>query len=96
MKSEDIPAATQLFTPNWIVQYLVQNSVGRLWMMANPTSTLKSQWPYYIEPAEQTPEVQAKLDALIQTRMDEDGGSLNPETITVLDAVRTTECASEA
>ena len=85
VKSEDIPAATQLFTPNWIVQYLVQNSVGRLWMMANPSSTLKSQWPYYIEPAEQTPEVQTQLDALIQTRMDEDGGSLNPETIMVLD-----------
>jgi type II restriction/modification system DNA methylase subunit YeeA len=85
VKSEDIPAATQLFTPNWIVQYLVQNSVGRLWLMANPSSSLKSQWPYYIEPAEQTPEVQAQLDALIKTRMDEDGGSLNPETITVLD-----------
>lgn len=85
VKSEDIPAATQLFTPNWIVQYLVQNSVGRLWLMANPASTLAGQWPYYIQPAEQTPEVQAQLDALIQTRMDEDGGSLNPETITVLD-----------
>ncbi len=85
VKSEDIPAATQLFTPNWIVQYLVQNSVGRLWMMANPASTLKSQWPYYIEPAEQTPEVLAQLDALIQTRMADDGCSLNPETITVLD-----------
>ncbi|MDD5613347.1 MAG: BREX-1 system adenine-specific DNA-methyltransferase PglX, partial [Gallionella sp.] len=85
VKSEDIPAATQLFTPNWIVQYLVQNSVGRLWLMANPASTLASQWPYYIQPAEQTPGVQSQLDALIQTRMDEDGGSLNPETITVLD-----------
>ncbi|HQX08752.1 MAG TPA: BREX-1 system adenine-specific DNA-methyltransferase PglX, partial [Zoogloea sp.] len=85
VKSDDIPAATQLFTPNWIVQYLVQNSVGRLWLMANPGSTLKSQWKYFIEPAEQTPEVQAQLDALIQTRMAEDGGSLNPESITVLD-----------
>ena len=85
VKSEDIPAATQLFTPNWIVQYLVQNSVGRLWLMANPSSTLASEWPYYIQPAEQTPEVQAELDALIQVRMDEDGGTLNPETITVLD-----------
>ena len=85
VKSEDIPAATQLFTPNWIVQYLVQNSIGRLWMMANPSSTLKSQWTYYIEPAEQTPEVQTQLSNLIQTRMDEDGGNLNPETITVLD-----------
>jgi type II restriction/modification system DNA methylase subunit YeeA len=85
VKSEDIPAATQLFTPNWIVQYLVQNSVGRLWLMANPTSTLASQWPYYIKPAEQTPEVQAQLDALIQMRIREDGETLNPETITVLD-----------
>ncbi len=85
VKSEDIPAATQLFTPNWIVQYLVQNSVGRLWLMANPSSTLASEWPYYIQPAEQAPEVQAELDALIQVRMDEDGGTLNPETITVLD-----------
>jgi hypothetical protein len=85
VKSEDIPAATQLFTPNWVVQYLVQNSVGRLWMMANPASTLKSLWAYYIEPAEQSPEVRAQLDALIQTRMADDGGSLNPETITVLD-----------
>lgn len=85
VKSEDIPAATQLFTPNWIVQYLVQNSVGRLWLMANPGSTLASQWPYYIQPAEQTPEVQAQLDTLIQTRIREDGETLNPETITVLD-----------
>ena len=85
VKSEDIPAATQLFTPNWIVQYLVQNSVGRLWLMANPHSTLASEWPYYITPAEQTPEVQAQLDALIQTRVHEDGDTLNPESITVLD-----------
>ncbi len=85
VKSEDIPAATQLFTPNWIVQYLVQNSVGRLWLMANPGSTLAKEWPYYITPAEQTPEVQAQLDALIQTRVREDGDTLNPESITVLD-----------
>lgn len=85
VKSEDIPAATQLFTPNWIVQYLVQNSVGRLWLMANPHSTLAQEWPYYITPAEQTPEVQAQLDALIQTRVREDGDTLNPESITVLD-----------
>lgn len=85
VKSEDIPAATQLFTPNWIVQYLVQNSVGRLWLMANPQSDLAKEWPYYITPAEQTPEVQAQIDALIQTRVSEDGDSLNPESITVLD-----------
>ncbi len=85
VESEDIPAATQLFTPNWIVQYLVQNSVGRLWLMANPTSALASHWPYTIQPAEQTPEVQAQLDAFIQTRIREDGETVNPETITVLD-----------
>jgi len=85
VKSEDIPAATQLFTPNWIVQYLVQNSVGRLWLMANPQSALAKDWPYYITPAEQTPEVRGQLDALIQTRVREDGDTLNPESITVLD-----------
>ncbi len=85
VKSEDIPAATQLFTPNWIVKYLVQNSVGRLWLMSNPASTLKAQWTYYIEPAQQPSEVQAQLDALIETRADKDGGSLDPESITLLD-----------
>lgn len=85
VKTEDIPAATQLFTPNWIVKYLVQNSVGRLWMMANPASSTKAEWEYYIQPAEQTEEVQQQLNALIQTRIDEDGIQLNPESITVLD-----------
>lgn len=85
VESNEIPAKTQLFTPNWIVQYLVQNSVGRLWLMAHPQSPLASQWPYYIQPAEQTAEVQAQLDALIQTRIREDGATLNPETLTVLD-----------
>jgi hypothetical protein len=85
VKSEDIPAATQLFTPNWIVQYLVQNSVGRSWMMANPSSSIHTQWPYYIKPAEQDPEVNAQLEQLINTRIAEDGTTLNPESITVLD-----------
>lgn len=85
VKSEDIPAATQLFTPNWIVQYLVQNSLGRLWLMANPGSNLKEKMPYYVEPAEQTPEVLTRLDALITVRMDEDGGTLNPESLSILD-----------
>ena len=85
VKSEDIPAATQLFTPNWIVQYMVQNSLGRLWLMANPGSSLKDKMPYYIEPAEQTSEVQSQLDALIKVRMDEDDGILNPESLTLLD-----------
>ena len=85
VKSEDIPAATQLFTPNWIVKYLVQNSVGRLWLMAQPDSTLASEWEYYIQPAEQTDEVNAQLKQLIDVRISEDGDTLNPESITVLD-----------
>ena len=85
VKSEDIPAATQLFTPNWIVKYLVQNSVGRLWMMAQPDSTLASSWEYYIQPAEQSDEVHAQLKQLIDVRISEDGDTLNPESITVLD-----------
>ncbi|WP_313483670.1 BREX-1 system adenine-specific DNA-methyltransferase PglX [Acinetobacter variabilis] len=85
VKSEDIPAATQLFTPNWIVKYLVQNSVGRLWMMAQPDSTLASEWEYYIQPAEQSDEVNTQLKQLIDVRISEDGDTLNPESITVLD-----------
>ncbi|HCN8096882.1 TPA: BREX-1 system adenine-specific DNA-methyltransferase PglX, partial [Escherichia coli] len=78
VKSEDIPAATQLFTPNWIVQYLVQNSVGRQWLQTYPDSSLKAKMPYYIEPAEQTPEVQAQLAAITPS-------SIEPESIKVLD-----------
>jgi len=85
VKSEDIPAATQLFTPNWIVKYLVHNSVGRLWLMAHPESTLVSEWEYYIQPAEQSDEVNAQLKQLIDVRISEDGDTLNPESITVLD-----------
>lgn len=78
VKSEDIPAATQLFTPNWIVQYLVQNSVGRQWLQTYPDSPLKSKMDYYIEPAEQTPEVLAQLAAITPS-------SIEPESIKVLD-----------
>ncbi|PIT99447.1 MAG: class I SAM-dependent DNA methyltransferase [Bdellovibrionales bacterium CG10_big_fil_rev_8_21_14_0_10_45_34] len=47
---ENIPAATQLFTPNWIVRYLVENSLGRLWMLNRPSSNLISKMEYYIKP----------------------------------------------
>lgn len=85
VKSEDIPAATQLFTPNWIVKFLVQNSVGQLWSIANPESTLSEQWDYFVKPAGQSKEASSQLDALMRARLDGDGGMLNPETITVLD-----------
>ncbi len=76
--SEDIPAATQLFTPNWIVKYLVQNTLGRQWLATYPQSALRQQMEYYIEPAEQTAEVQEQLKAITPT-------SLNPEELTLLD-----------
>lgn len=50
----NIPAATQLFTPHWIVKYMVENSLGKLWMLNNPTSSLKEHMKYFIESDEQT------------------------------------------
>ncbi|WP_094560562.1 BREX-1 system adenine-specific DNA-methyltransferase PglX [Synechococcus sp. 8F6] len=47
--TEDIPAVTQLFTPHWIVRYLVENSLGRLWLLNQPSSKIKEHMPYYIE-----------------------------------------------
>ena len=78
VKSEDIPAATQLFTPNWIVKYMVQNSLGRMWLATYPNSELRSKMEYYIEPAEQAEEVKAQLAAITPV-------SLDPEGITILD-----------
>jgi hypothetical protein len=78
VKSEDIPAATQLFTPNWIVQYLVQNSIGRQWMLSYPESNLKQQMPYFIPVAEQADAAQQKLNELTPSEID-------PETIKVID-----------
>lgn len=78
VKSEDIPAATQLFTPNWIVKYLVQNSLGAQWMRTYPQSPLQGKMAYYIAPAEQSPDVQQQLKAITPD-------SLNPEELTLLD-----------
>ena len=76
--SVDIPAATQLFTPNWIVKYLVQNSLGAQWLATYPHSPLKGQMDYYIEPAEQSGEVKAQLAAITSS-------TLNPEALTLID-----------
>ena len=76
--SEDIPAATQLFTPNWIVKYLVQNSLGAQWLATYPDSQLSEKMEYYIKPAEQTDEVKAQLEAITP-------GTLNPEALTLID-----------
>ena len=76
--SEDIPAATQLFTPNWIVKYMVQNSLGAQWLATYPHSSIRGQMDYYIEPAEQSEEVTAQLAAITP-------GTLNPEALTLID-----------
>ncbi|HEY8034492.1 MAG TPA: BREX-1 system adenine-specific DNA-methyltransferase PglX [Methylobacter sp.] len=78
VKSEDIPAATQLFTPNWIVKYLLQNSVGRQWLMTYPDSNLKAQMEYYIEPAEQDESVKTALAEITPA-------NIEPESIKVID-----------
>jgi type II restriction/modification system DNA methylase subunit YeeA len=78
VKKEEIPAATQLFTPDWIVKYMVENSLGRYWLEAHPDENLKKKWKYYLEEPEQEPEVQKKLEE-IRNR------NINPEEITVLD-----------
>jgi hypothetical protein len=78
VKSEDIPAATQLFTPNWIVKYLVQNSLGRQWLQTYPDSAIKAKMEYFIGPGEQPKEVLAQLAAHTPA-------SIDPETIKVLD-----------
>ena len=76
--SEDIPAATQLFTPNWIVKYLVQNSLAAQWLATYPDSQLSEKMDYYIKPAEQTDEVKAQLAAITPS-------TLNPEALTLID-----------
>lgn len=75
VKKEDIPAATQLFTPRWIVEYMVQNTVGKLWLLNNPTSRLKDHMPYYIESVEKDNDF-LKIDSVEEiTLLDQACGS---------------------
>ena len=77
---ERIPAATQLFTPDWIVRYMVENSLGRLWVEGHPNDRLKSEWKYYLEEAEQEERVKAELEKI---RLEYK--KLTPEDIKVID-----------
>ena len=85
---ERIPSATQLFTPDWIVRYMVENSLGRLWLeysapgmaCGNGEDALRELWTYYIDEAEQEPEVEAKLVVLRSQRQ-----TIRPEDITLID-----------
>ena len=64
ISKNQIPAATQLFTPDWIVRYMVENSLGRLWLEGHPNAELHDGWKYYLDEAEQEPEVEAQLVGL--------------------------------
>lgn len=77
---ERIPAATQLFTPDWIVRYMVENSLGRLWLEGHPNAELRGGWKYYLDEAEQEPEVDAQL-----AKLREEYKSIKPEEIKVID-----------
>ena len=77
---EEIPAVTQLFTPDWIVRYMVENSLGRLWVEGHPDCGLKANWKYYLEETQQEPEVQVKL-----AEIRKEYAALNPEDIKLID-----------
>ena len=76
---ERIPAATQLFTPDWIVRYMVENALGRLWYEGHPSFD-KSEWKYYLDEAQQEPEVEQQLQ-----KIRADYATINPEDIKVID-----------
>ena len=92
---EKIPAATQLFTPDWIVRYMVENSLGRLWVEGHPAAKEKflpehkedgsvrveeGRWNYYLEEAEQEPEVEAQLAEIRKGY-----AAMTPEQLRVID-----------
>ena len=78
---ERIPSATQLFTPDWIVRYMVENSLGRLWYEGHPESAdLKENWKYYLDEAQQEEAVQAEL-----AKIKEEYAKLRLEDIKVID-----------
>ena len=77
---ERIPAATQLFTPDWIVRYMVENSLGRLWLEGHPNAELHDGWKYYLDEAEQERSVEDQL-----AKLREEYKTIKPEEIKVID-----------
>ena len=77
---EEVPAVTQLFTPDWIVRYMVENSLGRMWVEGHPDDELKSKWKYYLDEAEQEEFVQQELD-----KIKAEYATLKPEDIKLID-----------
>ena len=79
-KDADIPFVTQLFTSEWIVKYMVENTLGRLWINGHPNDLLKSNWKFYLDEAQQEESVQIEL-----TKIKEHYANLRPEDIKVID-----------
>jgi type II restriction/modification system DNA methylase subunit YeeA len=77
---ERIPAATQLFTPDWIVRYMVENSLGRLWVEGHPNDSLKSDWKYYLDEAKQEESVEIELEKIRAEHK-----KISPEDIKIID-----------
>lgn len=77
---EEVPAVTQLFTPDWIVRYMVENSLGRMWVEGHPDEELKSKWKYYLDEAEQEESVQHELD-----KIKAEYATLKPEDVKLID-----------
>lgn len=75
---DTLPAVTQLFTPDWIVRYMAENSVGRIWLENYPNSALKSEMKYYVEDAKQEKDVQKKIDEIKYK-------NVNPEDIKIIE-----------
>ena len=75
-----LPAATTIYTPDWAVRYMVENSLGRLWVEGHPDEALKAGWRYYLEEAEQEPQVQQAL-----ARIRAEYAQMKPEDIRCID-----------
>lgn len=83
--SDEIPAATQIFTPNWIVKYMVENTLGRIYLDNNPDSTISENWKYLVPPAEEIKNEELKIKV-------NDEASLNSESL-ILNSLEELKCA---
>ena len=77
---ELLPAATTIYTPDWAIRYMVENSLGRLWLEGHPNAELHDGWKYYLDEADQEPEVEAQL-----AKLREEYKTIKPEEIKVID-----------
>jgi len=80
VSKSELPAKTQIFTPDWVVRYMVENSLGRLWVEGHPDENLKAGWTYYLDEAEQETEVTVQLE-----KIRKEYAGITPEQIKCID-----------